>query len=86
MIVALLLYFFIFAGTISATSSVVVVNQVRGTECCEIGSLDNLRTQLATTAKLEIPTTYSLRYDALQNKEIVELLRSEQKKYPDLMG
>lgn len=86
MIVALLLYLFVFVSHASAsTSSVVIVNQVRGTECCEAGSLEHLNTQLSFTTKLGMSATYALRYDSLQNEEMVSKLKAEQKKYQGLI-
>jgi len=87
MIVALLLYLFVFAGSIQATSnSVVIVNQVRGTECCDKGDISLLKMQLDTTTGLGMPATYALRYDALVNPEITKLMQVYYKNYQGLIN
>lgn len=86
----LLIAFFILSliqpiKVLATTSSIVIVNQVRGTECCEIGSLAHLDTQLNTSTKLGLRATYAIRYDSLKNQEIMSLLKSRQEKYPNLV-
>ncbi|MEI7653386.1 MAG: hypothetical protein WCJ70_03880 [bacterium] len=62
-----------------------IINQVRGEECCGKGSLENLELQLKTTARLGLPATYAVRYDALTNATYVQLLKKYQATYPDLI-
>ena len=87
MIVALILLclFFCPHPVLASTSSVVIVNQVRGSECCDVGSLDNLSTQLVATLNLHEPTTYALRYDALQDPKLVALLKNQMHNSPELI-
>ncbi len=54
----------------------VIINQVRGTECCEPGSVEALKGQLDTLKRLQLPATFVVRYDGLLNPEIVSLLKS----------
>ncbi len=69
-----------------ATSrSVVIINQVRGEECCGAGNLTNLELQLKTTAQLGLPATFVIRYDALSDPRYVSLLKKYQADYPDLI-
>ncbi|HPS40893.1 MAG TPA: hypothetical protein PLQ50_02700, partial [Candidatus Woesebacteria bacterium] len=58
--------------------STVIINQVRGSECCSVGELSNLQLQLETASKLQLPTTFSLRYDVLQNPDFLHLIKNYQ--------
>jgi len=58
--------------------STVIINQVRGSECCSVGELSNLQLQLETASKLQLPTTFSLRYDVLQNPDFLHLVKNYQ--------
>lgn len=63
----------------------VIINQVRGEECCSIGSLTNTKSQLENTIRLNLPTTFVLRYDALTDKRYTDLITSYRSIRPDLI-
>ncbi len=52
----------------------IIINQVRGTECCDTGSIANLNQQINTLTKLNLPATFTLRYDALNDTNFTKLL------------
>ena len=43
-----------------------IINQVRGSECCEIGTVEHLKLHVDTLARLSLPATFMLRYDAIK--------------------
>ena len=53
---------------------VIIINQVRGEECCGGGSVENLEFQLKTLEEQGLKGFFLLRYDALKNKEMVDLV------------
>lgn len=86
MILALLLFLFVTPSVAHAQlNSVVIVNQVRGSECCEPGSFDHLKLQLETTTRLGQRATYALRYDALSDDSFTTYLQESLESYPDLV-
>lgn len=64
---------------------VVIINQVRGTECCDPGTLSALQQQIATAQKLQLPTHFNLRYDALTDAQMMTTLLSAVKQTPHLI-
>lgn len=42
-----------------------IINQIRGSECCDIGDQNYFVHQLQTATALNLPTNFALRYDAL---------------------
>jgi hypothetical protein len=44
---------------------VIFINHVRGEECCDAGSLENLQTQINTFTEQQLPAYFAIRYDAL---------------------
>lgn len=69
----------------SITRTVIVINQVRGEECCGKGNLANLELQLKTVTKLGIPATFVMRYDALTDQRYVTMLKKYRSEYPELI-
>jgi hypothetical protein len=69
----------------STTRTVIVINQVRGEECCGKGNLANLELQLKTVVKLGIPATFAMRYDALTDQRYVVMLKKYRSEYPELI-
>lgn len=63
---------------LAASHTTLIINQVRGTECCSPGNVTNLQSQLSTATKLNLPTTFTLRYDTLKNPEFLNLIKSYQ--------
>lgn len=58
------------------SSKVIFINQVRGTECCQRGSLENTKRQLELFKKYKMPATFVLRYDAIIDERFTSLLKS----------
>lgn len=52
------------------------INQVRGGECCDPGSIDNLNFQLDSFNKHNLSATFAIRYDALKNDQITSTLKN----------
>jgi len=52
-------------------SYLVFINQVRGTECCDVGSVENYTTQITEFDRQNLTSTFALRYDTLNNPEFV---------------
>lgn len=68
-----------FSPPVSAVDhTTLIINQVRGTECCSPGNVSNLQSQVETATKLNLPTTFTLRYDTLQNPEFLNLIKNYQ--------
>ncbi len=68
-----------------AISQALIINQVRGQECCSPGEAGHLGLQLETVTKQGIPAFFSFRYDALLNDEMVNLIKQYQQQYPNLV-
>ncbi len=71
-LVAIITILFAFFSASSASAkvdgsdkTVLLLNQVRGGECCEVGSPGVVRDQIETLQSLELPATFLLRYDAM---------------------
>jgi hypothetical protein len=78
--------FFLSSPVHAATpNQVLIINQVRGEECCDAGSLPHLQQQLQTAVRLKLPTTFTIRFDALADPEFVRVLRDAQRSHPDLI-
>jgi len=73
----------VFAAAIQQT---LIINQVRGTECCSIGNLPSLNKQLQTLNRLDLPATFVLRYDVLANPQFVRVLKNYQSQQIELGG
>lgn len=52
------------------------INQVRGRECCDAGSLDNLNFQIDNFDKHNLSATFAIRYDALGDDQITSALKN----------
>jgi hypothetical protein len=81
-------FLFLFTRTTFAKEKpqVVFINQVRGEECCSIGSLENLQIQVGTFEKYQIPSFFALRYDVLINKNYIDYLKKEIDKFPNIIN
>ncbi len=53
----------------------VIINQVRGNECCSAGGTNELSQQLVSLQKLQLPATFAIRYDTLKNPKYTQLLK-----------
>lgn len=58
------------------SSALLIINQVRGTSCCDPGSLDALRLQVDSTVQHHLKGAFAFRYDALQNEAMVSLIQN----------
>ncbi|PWU23590.1 hypothetical protein C5B42_02395 [Candidatus Cerribacteria bacterium 'Amazon FNV 2010 28 9'] len=61
--------FFLFPTLVFADAQhvTVIINQIRGTECCGVGSLHNFEQQVQMLSSHQLHGTFALRFDALQN-------------------
>lgn len=64
---------------------VLIINQVRGEECCSKGSLDKLKMQVETHISKKIPAYFALRYDVLTESKYLNYLKDAGDKYPELI-
>ncbi len=81
MLIFILLFTFFIASqqTVRAFDhTTLIINQVRGVECCSPGNLTNLQLQLNTTYKLNLPVTFTLRYDVLNDPEFLKFIKNHQ--------
>lgn len=53
---------------------VLIINQVRGTQCCESGTAQVFQEQLELLTKLQLPATFTLRWDALTNPDFINII------------
>jgi len=71
-------FFFVFPSQIFAqkeTAHVLFINQVRSEECCDQGSLENLKTQVQAFRENNIPAYFAIRYDALNDPQYSSYLK-----------
>ncbi len=55
-------------------AQVLIINQVRGAECCEPGTVDILQEQLDLLTQQKLPTFFTLRWDVLTNPEFIKVI------------
>ncbi len=67
-------FYFTTYSSIFANANLMIVNQVRGNECCDPGSTANLEFQMKTLNQLNLPANFLWRYDALKNPEFSKFL------------
>lgn len=73
-------------GDVSQNHFTIILNQVRGSECCGVGSLDNLKFQQAGLKKLNLIGNFALRYDVLTDSSFMSVVESdEQSEYGALL-
>jgi len=60
-------------------SSIVIINQVRGTQCCSPGSLAATQKQIDYLQKLQLPATFALRYDAILDPQFRDIFLQQYK-------
>ncbi len=53
-----------------------IINQVRGHDCCQPGSIDHLEQQLNSLEQYNLTANFVLRYDALSHPETIQLLQN----------
>lgn len=54
-----------------------IINQVRGEECCDVGSLANLQHQLEKLNSLNLSANFALRYDILSNSQYLDIFKGQ---------
>lgn len=59
------IFSFIFITSVNANGYTLIINQIRGVECCDKGNLDNFARQIQLAESLNLPTNFAIRYDAL---------------------
>lgn len=85
----LLIIIFLFPSTIFAqenlttqqpnnltTQRILFINQVRGGECCDPGSLQHLQNQLTAFEQNDLPANFALRYDALTDPQYIHVINN----------
>jgi len=83
---ALFLLLPVLSKAYASQGQVLIINQVRGEECCDKGNFENLTIQVNTLIKNKIPAVFALRYDALKNTKYVSYLKKERMSHPDLIN
>lgn len=63
-----------------------LINQVRGNECCSAGGLNELQQQVTTLQELQLPATFTVRYDALLDPRYVNLLQQARQSGAEIGG
>lgn len=85
----LISFFFIFPADVVANEhpkpQVMIVSQVRGSECCDVGSVVALQRQLDLAVTQQVPLYFAVRWDALNNSEMIGVLRNAQQQSPHLV-
>lgn len=64
---------------------IMIINQIRGEECCGKGNVDHTKKQIDSLIKLNIPGYFVLRYDVLHDDNYISLFKSAQLSHPDLI-
>jgi len=60
---------------VRADGDVFLLSQVRGEECCDVGSVEHLRGQITAINQYNYPAHFLWRYDALQNEKMLDVWR-----------
>ncbi len=68
-------FFFVNCTFSAANHDTLIINQIRGESCCDIGSLNNFQQQLSTANDLSLPMNFALRYDVLTNPQYQEVIK-----------
>lgn len=77
-LIAILALGLLFPTQIFASGTLVISSQVRGSECCDPGSMEAIQSQLDALKRLNLPATFSLRYDALADSKVINAVSSDQ--------
>jgi hypothetical protein len=87
LILTFFLFLFLFKTNISAKepAHVLIINQIRGEECCSKGSFINLQKQIENHIAKKVPAYFALRFDALINEDYVSYVKEASIKYPELI-
>lgn len=63
-------------------NSYLIINQVRGHECCSEGSVSALQQQINTTVTNQLQAYFALRYDALQDPAFYSVIQTSNRRTP----
>ena len=74
LISAVFFFAFIFPVQANELPQVLIINQVRGTECCEPGTLEDFQEQLNVLTQQQLPAFFTLRWDVLTNPEFIKII------------
>lgn len=85
-----LIFFFVFTFfpkfvNAKEVPQVIFINQVRGEECCSIGTLENLQLQVEKFKVKKIPSFFAIRYDALTDQKYLDYLKEESESNKDII-
>ncbi len=58
---------------------ILIINQVRGNECCDVGNINHLKQQLDSLQQDNLKGNFSIRYDALFQDDVVNILKNQNK-------
>lgn len=64
----------------------VIINQVRGPECCDAGTIDRIQQQVDALKRNDLPATFAVRYDAITDKSFSDYLKNLQALHYEIGG
>lgn len=81
------LFFFYFKTDVYSKepAHVLIINQIRGEECCSKGSFINLKKQVEVHIAKKVPAYFALRFDALTNRKYVDYLQKASNDFPQII-
>ena len=62
------------AASTSASHLTLIINQIRGRECCDVGNLEYLERQFFETQRLGLSANWAVRYDALLDEDFKKIM------------
>jgi len=65
----------VFSVQANEPAQVLIINQVRGTECCELGTVEVLQEQLDFLTQQQLSAFFTLRWDVLTDPEFIEIIK-----------
>lgn len=76
-IILFFIFFVLATKTVHAVEppQVIFINQVRGEECCDPGSTNNLQAQIDTFLNNDLPAFFNIRYDALTDPSYIKIFK-----------
>jgi len=75
----------VFAVENQPSAHIIFINQVRGEECCDKGSLDILKKQISKFIETNISSYFVLRYDALKDENYLNYIKTISSNNPDII-
>lgn len=76
-IIMLFAFFLLFPFSVKASElpQVMLINQVRGTECCEPGTVKVFQEQLDFLTNKQLPAFFTFRWDVLNDSEFIDVIK-----------